>query len=741
MDRSAPRAAPTGARGHRGRYVFQALVVAFAATMVAGLLLVVAHDGRAMERFDLTATRAHELSPQTRAILNNLRGPTRLVIAANFAQGDRQSVRRLRDVDANFARASDRLTVDEIDTARPEGVTRFEALMSELVEMERPLIDRHAAAVNTALEALESTAAVFDKAALANERMTDSSVASVARDTKQSDSERTATIDKLKSNSGKVNALLHQLSDQLRSARQRGTKSLGEMVEGVNVPKLPEAAAAARAALAGTMSPLTRLADEAEKLGRGEGQGADAAVKEESAALAARLALARDRAARALAALDNLPPLRVLAIASTLRRTQAALVIGPADAAPAGGAATGLRVTALPIDELLPAPRLLGDGTVAPALDQRKQAEARLAAALVAMTGRPRPLVVIVQGLQEAESSLLKPLSKFVETLAFRGIDTTEWSAAREQAVPAPIAQALAANRPVVFIVFSMRARTTQEATQLGLLTKATQMLIDDGRNVLLNVSPSSTAAAGATDGMVSFLKPLGLEVLSGKPLLYQAQANARRTVSASAVLTTPEASSDISAPLEGLALLLPWCSPMRLTPAPGVKSEAIVRERASASVWAESEWQVFMETESQRAAPSRLPALDSPSDDAGSAGAPGEHWWTLAAALERQTRGERQRIVVVGSNVWLFDAYAAAVTNVQGQEAQAYPGNWELALGSINWLAGREELIARGTEAEAIATIPNLSDGQLSSLRWGLTLGVPMLVLLIGAALRVLRG
>ena len=130
--------------------------------------------------------------------------------------------------------------------------------------------------------------------------------------------------------------------------------------------------------------------------------------------------------------------------------------------------------------------------------------------------------------------------------------------------------------------------------------------------------------------------------------------------------------------------------------------------------------------------------------DDAGvSKGAEGAGAdWVLAASIERMLpRGDKQRALVFGSNSWFIDTMAAQRTNVDGRESLAFPGNWELFVASINWLAGRDELIQRGVAATSVATIPNLTDPQLGALRWGLTLGLPVLVLLVGAAWRMWRG
>ncbi len=731
--------APDATPGHRSRYAFQAFVVLFALTMISGLALVLLSDARLARRFDLTSTRSHELSPQTRTILGELIGPTRLIVIANLSQSDAQSRRRMQDVLDKFSRGSDKLGVDVIDTSNPADATRFDALMRELATGEAPLIERHIAGTRTAIDALRSLAQAADQTVTSVEAMSRILESTVSSSATLSANDRTRAIDQLRSATGQELGLFRAIAEQLRQSAARCEGLLAENAAPLNVPKVDEAIIVARDAFRAAIPRLSQAADEAERRARPDTKDIVPAMREEATRLSLAINPARDAAARAAAQLESLPKIRVLSIAKALSRTQAALVIGP-------GAKPGepARVTAVPIDELLPAPLITTDGKLITPPDQRQRAEERLTAALVAMTGRARPLAVFMHAAPQRGALASSELRQLVETLGVRGVDCDEWPIALGTALPQSVVDAGAANRPVVFVVIGQEATTLDSATHVGNLAKAAQTLFEDGRSVMFNVSLSSTRAAGAADAMVSFLQPLGLTVESGKPLMTESLAAARRQVSGVMQLTTAGTPHLMSAAVEGLTLRLPWCVPMRVAPVTGVDIQPVITIPASGSLWAESEWQTFRSfTDQQRATMSRLPAFDSPSDD-NTAFAPGQPGaaWVVGVSIERTLpRGDRQRSLVFGSNSWFVDALAAQRANIDGRESLVFPANWELFIASINWLSGRDELIQRGVAATSVAMIPNLADSQLSALRWGLALGLPVLVLLIGASWRIWRG
>ena len=116
---------------------------------------------------------------------------------------------------------------------------------------------------------------------------------------------------------------------------------------------------------------------------------------------------------------------------------------------------------------------------------------------------------------------------------------------------------------------------------------------------------------------------------------------------------------------------------------------------------------------------------------------------WIVAAAAERGApeTGRTQRLVVVGAHGWFFDPVTQESQVVGGRRVRLNPGNIELFDASVHWLAGLDELIAPSPEAREVSRIRPIDPGALTALRWAVVLAPPMVVLLLGAALRLLRG
>lgn len=756
---SASRTQPTASR--RFASSMRALVVLFASTMVAGMLLVLAHDPRATGRFDLTSTREHELSPATLALLSELRGPTRLVVASSHALTDPTSRRRLSDVLSTFARASDKLNVSEIDTSSVEGAERFDQLLRELAQSESGLVDRHRLAVETAIAAADRVEAALKLSADAFDRSGTALIAAISASERISAVDRTAAVDRVKSQTSQESAQLRTIADQVRTSAAQARTLLSENIPGLGIPKLDQAFANVRGGIASALPTLTKVSDEADRRIKAPGTEIPQAIRDIARELADAVNPARDAGARAVAALDALPKLRVLTIAGAVQQSQVALVIGPPTKNTTDSVASQtLPVTAIPIDELLPAPITTPEGNVLIAPDLRWRAEDRIAAALIAMTDRPRPLAVLTHALPGRAAPAWTGLRSLAELLALRGIDLEEWPAGLDINPPKSIEQAQREKRPVVYIILTQAAASTADATRVGSLAKVLDTLFEAGEPMLLCASLSSTKAARAADPMTSFLQPIGIEVESGRPMLSSGILGGRRIALADLDLATPMSEHPIALALQALPLRLQWPLVIRypgdtvsnaseIKPSEGVRVQPIIRVPIGPSRWLESEWSTFASlNEAQRQSMARPPSFDSPSDDdagatrAGSTDLSGK-FWTLALAVERtvKTRSQPQRIVVVGANTWLLDTMLGARVTVDKRESPALPGNVELAAASVNWLAGRDALIRRGAEASAQATIPALSESQLSTLRWGLTLGPALLVLIIGAARRIARG
>ncbi|MEO0630054.1 MAG: hypothetical protein AAFY46_04910, partial [Planctomycetota bacterium] len=105
------------------------------------------------------------------------------------------------------------------------------------------------------------------------------------------------------------------------------------------------------------------------------------------------------------------------------------------------------------------------------------------------------------------------------------------------------------------------------------------------------------------------------------------------------------------------------------------------------------------------------------------------------------QIERDESRLMVVGSHLWLFDSIADRPAVIDGRVVQQNPGNAELFLAGVEWLAGNDGLLGRSAAAFETPTVQPIDASRLSLIRWLLVGGLPVGVLLVGVAVRVVGG
>jgi hypothetical protein len=717
---------PVAEPSRRGRLALQAGVLTFA--VVASCVLLVVLAAAVPVRFDVTATRRHQLSPQSRAVLSKLTEPVDLIVAADFSAVDRLTRERALDALSTFAAGSKLLKTTLIDTASPTGIADYDRLLAELAKRSEREAGAQRELVLGAVEAAERGSTELSGTAESLERLRDAVGQSAAAGEQR---------ERYRGYWNEQAAAARVLAADLNGAAGRARRLLEAVAAPLPVPPLDEAARAIGPALSTLATGLTTLNGALEAFARNP---ASAGVPREMAAgLAAGLVKERDSAARRAAEVEGLPTLPIISVARAVQRTRAVLLVAAGEEG--GGGAR--RVVALDPETVLPS---LGEGAVAGGggvVDVRSRTEELLAAGLAALTNRARPVVVFVHGADRRVGPGFAPLRRIVDQLALRGMDVQEWAAAVDAEPPAPLPPAPGEPlRPVVYAALGMDVDSPDSAKRMSALAGALSRLIGTGKNVLVSVNPSLLPGAGASDPMVEPLAAVGIAPDSGRPLLEEVPGGApgaARQVSRDQLLTDPGSTHPIAGAVAPLRTRLAWPIPLALAsgaalPA-GVKVEPVVTVPARAGLWAESEWYV-------RPGAS-VPANDSPRD---SAGGPGP--WVLAAAAERDHGagpGEgapgTQRVVVVGSGPWFLQSTLTREQGViDGRLAMDAPGNAELFLASVAWLAGQDDAMSRGATAEAVPTIPNLSPAQRGAFRWAFIAGLPLSILLTGAIWRIWR-
>jgi hypothetical protein len=725
---STPNTLVKPAAIRRTRFALQTVALVFAVTACCAFAGILAD--RFPKRFDATATREHQLSPRTQTLLGSLKDDYELVVAANFSTLDQQAARRTQDVLDNFSRTSPHVQTTIIDVSSARGLIDLDAVMTRLIERFRPQLDKQRDGLDRAAQSTATHVAALG--ALSGHLL------AIRDSVKETDPSGPGLLRLFTDFAAKCRTSAEDLSKAQTAAKE----AVAAAQAATRTPATDEAVAALRrpvsesleltGKIGETLDAITRNTDD--KLLSTEIRSQSRAPREEANAL-------RTQIGQSLAAIDDLPRTPVGAVLRLLERTSAAIVIGP----PSDNARKA--VTSVELSAIFPA-RGPGeqDGTH---IDLRARTEELLSGAIASLARDDAPIVVLVHDFGKALGASQLPQARNLQPLALRGVDFAEWPAGIDSAPPTPQSLAQldpAHKRPIVYIVLSAGGGTAEAVARYAKLIHATKQLIAEGRRVLVCTSPSTTQSLGQADPMAEALEPLGIKLDSGRPLLHQQTGPRGRVVSSDTIVTDPRTTHPIAQSLRGLATYIPWAIPIAVAGngGPGVQPIMVV-DSSSRDVWAESEWigfsQVPYDQQSMLVDP---PAPDPTHDDIfGCWPASAPTGWPIAMAIERAGKadGAATRAIVIGSNKWMSSEIIGAESDVNGRRVPAYPGNAELLDACVHWLAGQDSLISTSATAQEIPRIPALADSTLTALRWGLIGGLPLLVLLLGAIWRLIRG
>jgi len=687
------------------RFLLRSALLVVCASVLAVLITVAGE--RARTRFDLTATRQHALSPRTKQILARATRDYEIAVVADFATVSPLARAAMDDVLSELVKSSDRVRVTQIDAGRPDQEDEFADLLDRLAGLYAGDIDSRAAALDNARAAIERTASLLTSA--------ETALAQRAASTDATDPARNA-FETLAA------TLRVRARDALASAEQID-ETRNRSLLGSSLAPLDEALTAARAQL-DSLASDTRVVL----------QRVEAAAPPPTTAAGATRALeeARDAAATAAETLSALKPSELYSVVRALQRDDAAIVLSEAGA------------TAVSFASLFPPAELAAE-------DDRGVAEFRfvgeelLATAVAALEDSNRPIVVLthpwpVRLLDDsgAPNPNAGPLAVagLIDRMRLRGIDAFEWPVGDADAPPPLSDFDPAGQRPVVWAILGTVAANPDTALRNGKLATAIEELLAQGESLLLSYSPSTLPGAGSPDLLTQPLEDLGVTLDTGRPLLRAVRTPQGDSADPGFTISSSASDHPIADSVDGLTARFGWISPIELADTPAV-SHAPIYEIDDADVWGESQWTELWST-SQNARRRMTPPTPTPTlDDT-------EGPWTVAAAIERPSpteAGELQRLVVVGATAWFFDGSILPARRVDGRVAAAFPGNGELFDASVAWLAGQDDLIAPGAVARDIPRVKAIDTGALTTLRWALALGPALAVLLLGAAIRMIRG
>jgi len=666
-------------------------------------------------RVDVTATSAHKLSPRAKNMVNALPGHTRIILALNQTQTDRLALDLVSDVLETYDRSSDLLSAQIIDLSTPDGTNQINTLIAQLRERQ----DGDIADNTRTLDQISSTISTTSTALL----NASPELAAISN-----------AIDP-KADSGSTNrAFFQQRAALVRLGAQdltTATESLTHQNQTQSVtPPIIALINAQLAQIEDLRTQLTTFANAPE---------ASAVASASCKSLVAKLNDIIDDLAIASDQLARLIPIDADRVATALTTGEALLVIGPPE----------LGIAAVDLEALLPPTQVLQDAGISPAGVIGPRAQELIATALGQLVIQSNPIVIFVHaanpGQLLGQSNLL---SKAVNRFNQRGIDALEWAPLNQPDQPSLVDLDPLNQRPVVYVFLAADSATgggdtgitgAKRATELAQIAK---QLIDQNKSILLSINPSIFGSLGDTDPLTKALEPLGIIPVPSLTLLTQRLKDGKHAADPATMIVPSIASSSdsdthpVGDAISGLSTVLPWAVPITIDPRVGVDTAPIIMLPGSNTLWAERDWLRLWSTPAQsRPYLGDQPTFDESKDLR-------RDQWTLAAGAERIINNDTQRIIVVGSNSWIYDALTFSQGQlVDGRITTAFPGNLALLESSIAWLAGLDDLIAPGIQARPIATIGPLDQSQRSTYRWFLLAGVPGFILVLGIGTRILFG
>jgi|GEM_PF-43252 len=678
-------------------------------------------------RVDVTSTGAHKLSPRATRIVDRLSEPTEIVLAVGMSRGgtDTRAFDLVSDVLDAYARSSDQLSVRTIDLDDPNGHAQIETLLDELAQRDQSAIDANLAALNASAQMLLEMGP--NLSAIARSL---SAISAAIEPTTQMDANNRAVFDQRA-------ALFARYANDIFTQGQQINDQMNELEYTDALLPFDTIQNASELTLAQLMNQLDDLSVQLSTFANADG------LAEEPQAIArpivGQLEALRDRAAIAHDRITRIERIDALRVKRALETGEALLVIGPADQG----------IAAIDLDELFPSAVALERAGISPAGVIGPRAQELIAAALAKLVAPAQPILVFVHGGQPDELlGASQLLTKTVDKLASKGIDTLEWAAIEQPTPPDLELLDPLGIRPIVFAIISPDSTRGTDDSGLSGSKRATEMgkvvdrLIREGQSLLVSLSPSVFPTSDIPDPIAQALAPMGIAPDAGRTLLHEKVAAIGKIADPLTVVVPDRAGADqhrITGAMSGLTTMLPWAIPMELKADEETTAFPIVSMPGDDQTWGESNWVQFKNTPAQtRAMAYNQPTFDAQSDTQ----IDSDERWIIAAGSERLAAGSQQRLVVVGSNGWFTDMMIATNEQlVDGRVVNRSPGNLTLLNSSIAWLAGMDDLIGPGSEAQSIATIKPMDARQLQLIRWFLLAGLPGLILILGIVSRIVFG
>lgn len=744
----APRSKTTAAPTAIKRRSTNALMVLVAVIAAVGIALIANYvvywqyrglspDARSWVRYDLTSTRRYSLSEQSRAVLDQLDSEHRIVSMLGGDDIEPAQQQRVRDLVDEYARASTSIDVQHIDLntqtdRREELLAEMDAMFAEDTANIRAsiaeglrLVDRYAETIDKIeewLQAIIDNGVKLRPASIQNQRLAD------------------------------LHSQYLRLQDQAKRLKQLRDEMLGSdwkkrldspgvvtQGDGENLPNYTALMASIQQyilQLAGSTLPDTP--GKADQLRRGVVFDNLAPPEVQQAAQDAQNYLAT--------MLQQVPQFfqtvktetdPLLNIAPPLRYREARAILNDR---PCVLLTSGSDARVIPAD-------LLFRGTGAEQTGQINDlfvGEEQLTGALISIQLDPPPLVVFIRsniGLravsivgseQERIEGVYDEVTKRLLNMDF---EVAEW--------PDPVntdPPPLREGQRAVWITMPYFRPDVSRSASLDNTNKdfvaaflAERLAKGDGAMVMLyangDTAPRLRNEAPA-DTLVQFLATFGIDAQlyqSAVQLQSEDEDGQDQRYTNQFIVNQWPTSPIVGDALNGINTFFTYPIPLKLTETQGVTQTPLVEIAAP-----------VLHVQEAAADPKTgtfTPEVDSERERV-----------TIGAAVEK---GDA-RLVTLGSATWAMDEILSTAALPDGTVGTSladrpgarilYPGNSDLFVNSICWLAHEEALIAASPRTQDIRRIQPMSAGTLQTTRLLLWAGMPAVILVLGVGVGIMR-
>jgi hypothetical protein len=688
----------------RLKYGLNVLVAVAAAVVLVVLVNWIA--SRQYLPIDLTATRQYSLSQQTRRVLDQLGEDYRLVTLTRVRSLELQRVQDLVDL---YGRYSNRVRVERIDP--DHDFIRRDRFYAELMQ-------RFDDELRPAVEAIEKGRAAMLAVA-------------------EGMGELLGPLEEMAAHP-ELDEQLQQFLTSLRAAVTRTQDQLTrrhadfDLALDLPLPNYAGVHAELQSVLGQLEGNLFAVAADRLQQAAGSG-GAPSGVRDAALRMADAVRSLRERVRSANAALRNAPSIdRYNELMVTLSQEEAVVVVGPR------------QVRVLPVSQLYrqPDPAVVQQTGQA---EQRFIGEERLTGTLVSMTVEQPALVVFVNSGQAPALGQGGHYEYVAHRLRAANFEVRQWNPMGQfspmggQTPPTdPPSPAAGQRRVWVVLPFPpVDPRNPMMAGAKPRVADAVRRGLDKGDAALFMLAADEGAVFAGEDDVVDLVKQWGITPQLDRIIFREVQLPDRRTGAGPRfeVVSWPQ-TLPISTALAGIPARFDLPTPLILGRVAGVTVTPIV-ELTERRMWADPD---FAQARS---------AEDIRFEEAHAA-----ERFVIGAAAERDGGG---RVVVVSAGglpqqpqfypPWAHNQVTAlsraGAVGVEMLEVfgAAYPGNSELFVNSVFWLAGMDELIAASPRTQDIRRIdPTLSTAAVAGVQWGLLAGLPGAVVLAGLGVWALR-